>query len=315
LCDEKTSQADEDPVFIRPSTGTAGGSNPALTNENSNIASATLSSPWLFFVVVLGWSWLFWIPAAVLGISIQTTAGEVLGLLGLLGPMLAGIGFTYLTQGKEGRRDYWSRIIDLKRIRAKWYLVIFLLVPVLMTLTALLDLLSGGSLAAFEEAAAPFISEPWSLIPFVLNTFFIGPFPEELGWRGYVLDRLQTKWNALVSSLILGMVWALWHLPLFFIKDTWQYNHAGWLALFMIGIIPLAVVFTWIFNNTGRSIIAAILFHFMVNFTGQFLNLTIRTDFYSTLLWIIAAIVVTMIFGTRTLVRESRTAVAGSTAQ
>jgi membrane protease YdiL (CAAX protease family) len=83
----------------------------------------------------------------------------------------------------------------------------------------------------------------------------------------------------------------------------------------MIGIIPLAVMFTWIFNNTGRSTLAAILFHFMVNFTGQFLNLTIRTDFYSTLLRIIAAIVVTMIFGTRTLVRESCTAVAGSTAQ
>ena len=193
-------------------------------HKNSTPSSSTLSSPWLFFVLVLGWSWLFWIPAAVLGISIRTAFGAVLGLFGLLGPMLGGIGFTYLTQGKEGRRDYWLRIIDLKRISVGWYLVIFLFVPVLMALTAYLDILSGGSTAPFENAAAPFLSAPLSIIPFALGIFFIGPFPEELGWRGYVLDRLQIKWNALASSLILGVVWALWHLPLFFIKDTYQYQ-------------------------------------------------------------------------------------------
>jgi len=131
-----------------------------------------------------------------------------------------------------------------------------------------------------------------------LSIFFIGPFPEELGWRGYVLDRLQAKWNALGSSLILGVVWALWHLPLFFIRDTYQYNQGAWSEwfwLFMIGIIPLAVIFTWIFNNTRRSTLAIILFHFMVVFTDELLNLTMRTDLYSTLLWVIVAMAVTML--------------------
>lgn len=276
-------------------------------NKNPTSSSATLSSPWLFFVVVLGWSWLFWIPAAVLEISFQTTMGAVMGLLGLLGPMLGGIVFTYLTQDKQGRREYWSRIIDLKRIRARWYLVIFLLVPVLMAIAVALDLLSGGNVAIFEKTAAPFLSTPLSIIPFALGIFFIGPFPEELGWRGYVLDRLQARWNALVSSLTLGAVWALWHWPLFFIKDTYQYNQGAWSLwfwLFFIGIIPLAVVFTWIFNNTRRSTLAIILFHFMIVFVDELVNLTMLTNLYSTVLWILAAIVVTVVWGAKTLTRN-----------
>jgi uncharacterized protein len=278
-------------------------------NNNSISASSRLSNPCLFFLVVLGWSWFFWILDIIFGLSIQTVTGAIFGLLGLLGPMLGGIILTYLTQDKEAQHDYWLRIIDLKRISAKWYLTIFLFVPVLMIVTTILDLLSGGSIAPFEKAAAPFLVHPLSIIPFMLSIFFIGPFPEELGWRGYVLDRLQTKRNALVSSLILGVVWALWHLPLFFIKDTYQYNQGAWSEwfwLFMIGIIPLAVIFTWIFNNTRRSTLAIILFHFMVVFTDELLNLTMRTDLYSTLLWVIVAMAVTMLWGTKTLVKQGQ---------
>ncbi|MFZ1040621.1 MAG: CPBP family intramembrane glutamic endopeptidase [Anaerolineales bacterium] len=276
---------------------------------NKSNPQSVIASPWFFFIVTLAWSWFFWIPAAVLGISVQTRPGAILGLLGLLGPMLSGIILTYLTQDKEGQRDYWTRIIDLKRITAKWYLFIFLFVPVLMTVTAILDLFSDGSLAPFEKAFAPFVTQPLSIIPFMLSIFFIGPFPEELGWRGYVLDRLQTKWNALTSSLILGVIWALWHLPLFFIKDTYQYNQGAWSEwfwLFMIGIPPLAVVFTWIFNNTRRSTLAIILFHFMIVFIDELLNLTMRTDLYSTLLWVIVAMAVTMLWETKTRVKQGQ---------
>jgi membrane protease YdiL (CAAX protease family) len=278
----------------------------ALPASTSSVSK--MSSPWLFFVLALGWSWLFWIPAAVLGLSFRTPAGALLGLVGMLGPMLAAIGLTYFTEGVEGKRDYWLRIVDFKRIGPRWYLVIFLFVPVLMSVTACLDILSGGSAEPFKQAARPFLSSPLSIIPYALVTMFIGPFPEELGWRGYVLDRLQTKFNALLSGLILGVVWALWHVPLFFIKDTYQYNQGAWSEwfwLFMIGIIPLSVIFTWIFNNTNRSTLAVILFHFMVNFTDQILNATMRTDLYSTILWILAALVVAVIWGPKTLTKST----------
>jgi len=267
-------------------------------NKEPALSNSTLSSPWLFFVLVLGWSWLFWIPTALLGRSVESPIAKLGFVLGGLGPMLGGVGLTYLTQGKEGRRDYWLRIIDPNRIGGKWYLVIFLFVPVLTALAALIDILFGGSGATLEEAAIRFLRDPLAIIPFALSLFFIGPFIEELGWRGYVLERLQAKWNALASTLILGLVWALWHLPLFFIKDTYQYNlGAGspsfW--LFMIGIILETALLTWIFNNTRRSTLAAILFHFMINFTGELIAATKQADFYSSLLWIFSAIVITMI--------------------
>ncbi len=267
---------------------------------------STLSNLWLFFVVVFCWTWFFWIAAAALGVSAQSALGIVLEVLGLLGPMLGGIGFTYFTQSKESWREYWSRIIDPKRVRPKWYLIIFLFVPGLFAVAVLLDVASSGSaaLVLIRERVAPFLSAPSTIVPFVLGVFIYGPFPEELGWRGYALDQLQARWNALVSSLILGAVWTLWHVPLFFIKDTLFYSHGAWSPWFwqfMMEVIPFAVIFTWIFNNTRRSTLAAILFHFMANFTPDLTNVTAGTNFYSALLWIIAAIAVVALWGAGTL--------------
>ncbi len=275
------------------------------TNSSNSISTSTLSSPWAFFGLALGWSWLFWITAILLDTGMETTLGVVLGLLGLLGPMVAGITGVYFTYGKEGRRDYWLRMIDPKRITARWYIVIFLILPLIFAFAVLLDRLSGGSGGSWEVSALEIFAAPWMIIPFALSILLVGPL-EEFGWRGYALDRLQGRWSALASSLILGLVWSLWHLPLFFIKDTYQYNlGVGSLSfwLFMVGIVPMNILFTWIFNHTGRSTLAAMLLHFMVNFTGELVALTPRAEFYSILLWTLAAIVVTLIWGGRTLTR------------
>lgn len=270
---------------------------------NTNSSTAIGSSPWVFFALALGWSWLCWLAAILLGAGMATTPGIVLGLLGLLGPLVAGITGVYVTYGSEGRRDYWRRIIDFKRIGARWTIVIVLFVPVLFAFAVVFDRLAGGSGAAWEESALEIFAAPWMIIPIALSILLVGPV-EEFGWRGYVLDRLQERWSALTASLILGIVWSLWHLPLFFIKDTYQYNlgagsPAFW--LFMLGIIPLTIVFSWIFNNTGRSTLAAMLFHFMVNFTGQLVALTPRAELYSILLWTLAALLVTLAWGAKTL--------------
>jgi membrane protease YdiL (CAAX protease family) len=170
----------------------------------------------------------------------------------------------------------------------------------------LLDKLAGGSGGTWGEAALNFITNPSSIILSILfATLF--PFIEELGWRGYVLDRLQEKHNALVSSLILGTVWSLWHLPTFFIRDSYQESLGigtpeFW--LFFAGIIPLTFAFTWIYNNTGRSTLAVILFHSMVNFTGELIALSERADTFSTALWFIVAIGITLLWSVKTPARQ-----------
>jgi len=265
-----------------------------------------LSSPWFYFVLAIGWSWLMWLPAALLTISVDSTAGMALSFLGLLGPPLSGIVCTYLTRDKAGRRDYWLRIIDARRIRASWYPLVFLTAPILTALAVLLDILAGGTGGTWEEATAGLQSAPLTILPFILGLFFLGPFFEEFGWRGYVLERLQERWSALTSSLVLGVVWALWHLPLFFIRDTYQYGlGAGSVEFwfFMAGIIPVTVFYTWIFNNNHRSTLSAILFHFMVNLTGELFALTGRAETFLLALWFVAAAVVTGVYGMRSLTR------------
>jgi membrane protease YdiL (CAAX protease family) len=241
-----------------------------------------------------------------LGFGSDTVQGIALQFIGVLGPMVAGIGFTYLIQDKQGRREYWSRIVDPRRIGVVWFLVILLFVPVLNGLAALIAKLTGGSGATWGEAVLQFSSQPLAIVPSVLFSSLI-PFIEELGWRGYALDRLQSRWNALVSSLILGAAWALWHLPLFFIEGTYQYNlGVGSLEfwLFMISIVPLSIPLTWIYNNTHRSTLSAIILHSMVNFTGELIALTERADTYTTLLWFVAAIAITAIWGPKRLTHK-----------
>ena len=269
---------------------------------------ALLKNPWVYILATFAWTWFFWGVGILQGVSMESADGFLILLVGVTGPMITGIGFTYLTRDKAGRRDYWKRIIDFKRIPAKWYLVIFLFVPLVNILAAIIDIIAGGNGATWGEAALNFLPNPLSVVPSILFASLI-PFIEELGWRGYVLDRFQEKNSALVSSLILGVVWSLWHLPLFFVQDSYQaglgvLTLAFW--LFIIGIVPLNLPFTWIYNNTGRSTLAVILFHSMVNFTGELIALNERADTISIVLWFVAAIGITAIWGAKTFTRENR---------
>lgn len=272
-------------------------------------STSTLASPWLFFGATFGWTWLFWLAAVWVGAGLNEGGiGVLLLVLGIFGPLLTGIGFTYLTRDQAGQRDYWRRVVDGKRIGAGWYVTIVLFVPVLTLLAALIDIGLGGKGGTWEGPIVNFRSAPWALLPSALFASLI-PFVEELGWRGYVLDRLQERRHALTASLILGVLWSIWHLPMFFIKDSYQAGlgigtPAFW--LFFVGIVPLTVVFSWVFNNTQRSTLAIILLHAMVNFTGELFELTPRADALSILLWIVAAIGVTAIWGAETLRRSAK---------
>src|SRR5690349_7136556 len=120
-------------------------------NNQQTKSKTILLSPCIYFVATFAWTWLIWGVAILMGATMET--GAVFGLLGVIGPMVMGISFTYLTRDREGQRDYWKRIIDFKRIPVAWFLVIFLFVPVLNILAALLDVISGGSGATWGEAA------------------------------------------------------------------------------------------------------------------------------------------------------------------
>lgn len=268
--------------------------------------SISVGNPWLFFGVTFAITWGFWLVAIALDVRFDSAAGLLLLLLGLVVPGAAGIGFVYLVYDESGRTDFWDRITQVRRISARWFLVILLLSPIVVSVAALADLALGGTSVSLGEWLYEVGTNPIAFLP---TLFFatLPPLLEELGWRGYALDRLQLNRSALVSGLILGVIWSIWHLPLFFIEGSYQHDMVGFGTLefwmFMIGIVPLSVAFTWVYNNTARSILAVILLHGWTNFTVQTIELTGRSEVFHIGLWFVVVALLTVIWGAKTLTK------------
>ena len=264
----------------------------------------TVASPWTFFGVTYAISWGFLLVAIGLGVSFQTAEGVVLQLLALLGPSAAGVGFVVLVYGDRGWADLRDRITQPRLIGPRWFLVI-VLIPVGVTVVAALGAgLLGGPAVAWGEAVSAFGADPLALL---LALFFatLPPILEELGWRGYALDRLQLDRSALGASLVLGVVWAVWHLPLFFVEGSFQREVVGFATtgfwLFMLGVVALSVVFTWVYNHTARSVLGVILLHGWVNFVSE--TVEVADEFYYPV-WVLLAVGVTAVWGAKTLRRS-----------
>lgn len=266
-----------------------------------------LASPWLFFILNFTWTWLFWIPAALLSRSGSSILVTALHFIGGIGPVLAALILVYMRKNVDFKRDYWRRVFDFKRIKARWYIVILLTFPLFTLIPALIDILLSGD-GIRLEMAEKFVSQPLMILPFTIFMLFFGPIPEELGWRGYALDGLQKKRNALVASLILGAFWASWHLPLFFMHGTYHFKlGVGTLSFWIFMIEPIfgSILYAWIYNNTNRSTLSAILFHFMGNYMGELFELSGRAEIFQFIAGVAFAIVVVFIWGPKRLKRNS----------
>ena len=256
---------------------------------------------WVYLAVTVGGTWVFWLAAIALGVRFDSAVGLVLLLVGLAVPGVVGIVFVYLVYDERGRSDFWNRVVDPGRVGFRW-LVVILLVPIgIGVLAGVADLLLGGIGPAWGEGVTGFGVNPIAILP-ALFFATLPPILEELGWRGYALDRLQLNRSALRASLILGVVWALWHLPLFFIGGTHQHDVVGFATtsfwLFMTGTVALSVAITWVYNNTERSILGIIVLHGWVNFTAETI---VAPDPLYYGLWFVLAGVIVAVWGAKTM--------------
>lgn len=266
--------------------------------------------PWLFFALALGWSWLLWIPVVLSGQSQLAFPGILLYVLGGLGPPLAAIFLLYRVHPPEDRRDYWRRVVDARRIAPVWYVAIIILPLALNVLGILTGLLLGAPLPSFQRTSE-LLTNPLSIVPFVLVVLLFGPLPEELGWRGYALDGLQERQSALTASLILGAVWAFWHWPQFFmagsyIGEAFPIGTGVFWVGWVLPTVAYSVAYTWVYNHTGRSILSAIVLHFAVNFWGELLAVRGETVIYRSVWTVALAVAIVLIWGSGTLTRQPR---------
>ena len=249
---------------------------------------------WKFFLITFGISWLFWGCIILMGLEISQMPAPLLFAAGGVAPALAALMMVYTSQGKNERADFWRRTYEIKRIGWPYLLTSLLTALLLTALAAAVDYLLGGSGMGIE---ARFLAGPFSFLSVAVFLFFFGPLPEELGWRGYALGALQQRLTPLKSSLLLGMAWALWHLPLFFVRGSFQQSlltQPTPVILFPLNILSQTLLMTWVFNRTARSTLSAVLFHYAVNLTGEALVISARGEVILAGLW--AAIAVSLVF-------------------
>ena len=243
------------------------GSSRAASPREGLLARYSLTS---FFLLTYVLTWLAWSPwfLSEAGVGLLPYDGGKLETLwntvGLvLGPTLSAFVVIGATEGREGVRRLLRRIV-LWRVGLRWYAFIFLGIPSVILLSAAV---MPGALVSFEAAAVPSALVKFVVLGFVY-LFIGGPVFEEIGWRGFALPRLQPLYGPLLASVVLGVLWGLWHLPLFLIP-SWDTPHGSPLdvALFVVLAVANAVVYTWVFNNTKGSVLLAILLHGSASFS------------------------------------------------
>jgi hypothetical protein len=260
----------------------------------------------VYFALAFVLAWVFWVPAAL---SEQGAVGgspptALLVVLGTFAPSVAAV-LVAARKGGAGARPLLGQLLRW-RVGPGWYAVALFGPAALMLVAIGLHVALGGAVPDFPEPSR------WPLVAvnLVLVLLVGGPLGEELGWRGFALPRLQARHGALRASVVLGVVWALWHLPLFAVPGAPQ-GQVPFL-LFVAQAVALSVFFAWAYNGSAGSLPIVLLLHASVNtWAGALRILPEATG--SLLPWILAtalaclvAVALVLAYGSSTLSRAPR---------
>ena len=266
----------------------------AEVREGSSIMNRTYRyRPVRFYGTVFALTWAFWFAAAFIGRSMADNDGGislVLMFFGLLAPPVTALLTILLSKSAALKKDLRDKLVGLFRVRPFIVIGAIILFGAIIAVSILLSTLFGQSISqfAFADDFSFAGGGAVALLTIVLAAFF-----EELGWRGYAEDSIAFYCSWWKESVIFGVVWALWHLPLFLIPDTYHYNilHASpWFAVnFVMSILPLGFIFTWVYVKNERSIFACMFFHFFVNFLQEKIAMTQTTKCVETFVLFLVA--------------------------
>jgi uncharacterized protein len=271
-----------------------------LTNniESMTVLDATSSSrrkPINFIFLVFALSIPFWIlgfigPDTTNILPIKLPFSALMAFC----PLFAAVILVYREKKSQGVKELLKLSFDFKKIKnKKWYIPIVFLMPAIAALSY--------AYMKLTEAVLPESNISILSVVIFFFVYFIGSIGEQVGWSGYAIDPLQNRYDALKASIMLGVVWAIWHII------PWSQAHqtTTWIVWQSIGTVFLRIIMVWLFNNTGKSVFAMVLFHTMINISPYLIpNYGSHYDpFIFTVLLIITSIVVTYLWGEQTLTR------------
>lgn len=274
-----------------------------------------------FFLLAYALSWLIWLPSLLISLGIINASQDIIDLwiyignLGIFGPTIAGFIMIYKHEGKDGTKKLLHSGFNIKQPKALWYLAAILPLLMLAIFIWLIFALLGSPLPVPGSQQLENVNF-FSVLVIALFLFvfmFAFALGEEFGWRGYVLDPLLDRWNASKTSLILGILWALWHLPMFFITGVGQnadFNRLGPLFLvnFILITIGLTFIYTWLYSNSNSNVFIVLVFHAITNTFAALFNLwsTLESMIISVILVWVLVIILIIYYGPTIFFKEEK---------
>jgi uncharacterized protein len=214
-------------------------------------------SPVRFCLLVFGLSLPFWLIGPVVerrGLRLGGPLDLPVSALMVVCPLVAAVILIHREEGPAGVKRLLRRVLDHRRIgRRWWYLPILLLNPVI--------LVAAYGVMRWLERPLPDPRVPLLTVPVLVLVFLAPAVAEEAGWTGYAIDPLQDRLGAVKASLVLGSVWAVWHV----VPLVQAHHDPGWIAWKCVETVAARVLVVWLYNSTGRSLFAAVLFHDLSN--------------------------------------------------
>ena len=250
--------------------------------------------PIFYFSMTFLATYVLWFAGAYVSFQENISSLAYLFMLpGLMAPFLISVVMIGRSKNSDLKSDFVNRLFNLKLIQLKMLPVSLLIMPLSVLASILISLSFGESISQFQLAEGFSFSS--GFVPVLLLLLLAATF-EELGWRGYAFDSLQSRYNYLTASIIFSLLWSLWHFPLIFVKDSYQYEifHQNiWFGVnFFVSIIPMGIIISWICSKNGKSVIAAITFHFIINMSQEILEITQTTKCIQTVVLIIVVVVI-----------------------
>lgn len=264
--------------------------------------------PLRFFTITFLITWITWFTAAWYSThgGTETTVGSWMGL-GLLGPLITALILIFTSRSKPLRRDFNNKLVNPKLIKPAYIPFILLFMPAVIIISIFVSLPLGQSIDQLGLTAEFNITEGSAVLNWIIP--FLAPALEELGWSGYGIDSLRSRFRVLHSTLLFGALWAVWHLPLFFVQDYYHYDllqeNIIYAINFFVSVIPLTIITNWLYYKNNRSMIAAIVFHAIVVVCSEAFLITNFTKCVITV--VLAIIAVWIIAKDKTLFLDSGT--------
>jgi uncharacterized protein len=259
--------------------------------------AATSKSPLKFFLLVYGLSIPLWVIETIIDVKGLPLDIPITDIFAAFTPLIAACILVNKEEGRAGIIKLLKRIFDFSRITKKtWYVPVIFLPFLMYFLIYLIIHFAGLPLPSDFKIV-------FSSIPVLFLFFFLGALAEETGYMGYAIDPMQKRFGALSASILMGIPWAIWHYP----SIIQQGHDATWIAWGTLGTVAVRVLIVWIYNNTGKSLFACILFHAMLNLGRPLFpkdethNPLVDYPYIHYPVFVLVAIVIVVLWGSNTL--------------